>query len=111
MHGHDRIRILLQWCFNKPQPVWLDSRLFLEEREGTIGVYSRDTIILPNITCMYVTSYIPMLLNSPRLSEVVKIPKDLVLSVRSCSLSGLISVVPYGLDAQLCLSLALYAEM
>ena len=48
---------------------------------------------------------------SPRLSEVVKIPKDLVLSVRSCSLSGLITVVPYGVDAQLCLSLALYVEM
>ena len=42
---------------------------------------------------------------------MVKIPKDLVLSVRSCSLSGLISVVPYGLDAQLCLTLALYVEM
>ena len=42
---------------------------------------------------------------------MVKIPKDLVLSVRSCSLAGLISVVPYGLEAQLCLSLALYVEM
>jgi len=41
----------------------------------------------------------------------VKIPKDLVLSARSCSLSGLISVIPYGLDAQLCLSLALYVEI
>ena len=42
---------------------------------------------------------------------MVKIPKDVVLSARSCSLSGLISVIPYGLDAQLCLSLALYVEM
>ena len=42
---------------------------------------------------------------------MVKIPKDVVLSARSCSLSGIISVIPYGLDAQLCLSLALYVEM
>ena len=61
---------------------------------------------------MYVTSYIAMLsLLILRSSEVVKIPKDWVLSVRSCSLSDLISIAPYGLDAQLCLSLALYVEM
>ncbi|KAF8806667.1 SET domain-containing protein [Phlegmacium glaucopus] len=88
----DRSRILLQWCASKPHPIWFDSRLLVEERDSAIGVYSVDSFIPPKIT-------------------LVKIPKDLVLSVRSCSLSGLISVVPYGLDAQLSLSLALYIEI
>ena len=63
MDGPDRIRILLEWCTKRQHPIWLDSRLFLEERDGTIGVYSRDgdTFIPPNITCMSATSCIAML--------------------------------------------------
>lgn len=34
-----------------------------------------------------------------------------MLSVRSCSLAGVIANAPYGLAAQLSLSLALYVEM
>ena len=46
-----------------------------------------------------------------RFYSVVKIPKEVVLSVRTCFLAEHITFIPYGVGAQLSLSLALYSEM
>jgi len=46
-----------------------------------------------------------------RFHSVVKIPKEVVLSVRTCFLAEHIKFIPYGVGAQLSLSLALYSEM
>jgi hypothetical protein len=42
---------------------------------------------------------------------VARIPKEAVLSIRTCSLAKYIPVVSYGIGAQLSLTLALYVEM
>lgn len=52
MPGTDRIHNLLQWCANQPHPIWLDSRLLVEERGAAIGVYSTDKFIPPKVICM-----------------------------------------------------------
>ncbi|KAF8911619.1 hypothetical protein CPB84DRAFT_1762387 [Gymnopilus junonius] len=94
---HSQVNVLLEWC--AANCIFIDPHMRIaldvdedEGGRGCLGVYSTEKFIPPNYT-------------------LVRIPKDAVLSVRSCSLSGYIPFSPYGLEAQLALSLALYAEI
>ncbi|PPQ67954.1 hypothetical protein CVT26_005834 [Gymnopilus dilepis] len=92
---NNRVNVLLEWCARNH--VFIDPHIriaFIEDGVGcgTVGVFSTEEFIPPNYT-------------------LVRIPKAAVLSVRSCSLSNYIPFSPYGVGAQLTLSLALYVEI
>ncbi|KAF9479094.1 SET domain-containing protein [Pholiota conissans] len=87
----DKLRTLLEWCTENG--IIIDERISIgTDSQAGIAVYSEDDYIHPQTT-------------------LVKIPKSAILSVRSCSLEAVIPEAPYGLGAQLSLSLALYAEI
>ncbi|KAM6502690.1 hypothetical protein JOM56_002667 [Amanita muscaria] len=86
-----QISTLLAWC--ALNGLEIDSRLKLDWDPKTgIAVYSKGSNIPPN-------------------TKLVRIPRHAVLSTKSCTLSEHMSSTPYGLGAQLALSLALYAEI
>ncbi|KAF4621125.1 hypothetical protein D9613_000996 [Agrocybe pediades] len=88
----NQVNILLDWC--TANSVHLDPRISIVESHESNGicVYSKDSFIPPETT-------------------LVKIPKDAVLSTRTCSLAGIIPIIPFGLGAQLSLAVALHVEM
>ncbi|PPQ88992.1 hypothetical protein CVT25_005091 [Psilocybe cyanescens] len=87
----NQLSALLEWCI--ANGIFIDSQIRIgSDEQGDIGVYATDSFISPKQT-------------------LVRIPKDAILSVRTCSLAGFIPFNPYGLGAQLSLSMALYAEM
>jgi len=119
----DQVATLLEWC--AVNAILIDEQVCLsvgsEEHDGLsigLGVYSADAFIPPHTTRQSTPNGLPCgtsglthTVSNGLLFAVVKIRKDAVLSVRTCSLAQYISFVPYGLGAQLSLSLALYAEM
>ncbi|KAJ3747324.1 hypothetical protein DFH05DRAFT_799461 [Lentinula detonsa] len=85
-----KITTLLNWC--TINGIQIDKRLRLVPDVTGLAVYSGSTLIEASQT-------------------LVKIPKTAVLSVKSCSASQFIESSPYGLEAQLALSLALLIEI
>ncbi|EDR00548.1 uncharacterized protein LACBIDRAFT_313279 [Laccaria bicolor S238N-H82] len=86
----DSISLLLEWCANNS--VSIDPRLRIDfDEHGGLGVFSTEDVI-------------------PQDATLVRITKDSVLSTRSCSLADHIPPVPYGLGAQIALSMALYGS-
>ncbi|KIM35325.1 hypothetical protein M413DRAFT_79504 [Hebeloma cylindrosporum] len=82
-----KVGILLEWC--DANSISIDSTIRVEDHEqGGFGVFSANKFIPPNTT-------------------LVRIPKTSILSVRTCSLAGVVPFNPYGLGAQLSASLAL----
>lgn len=113
----DKAKVLSKWCADNS--IVMDERICIwtDNRTGIV-VRSEDDYIHPQTTRTYAINTSTFTHNSltrqcpfelDRL--VVKIPKTAVISVRSCSLAGVIPEAPYGLAAQLSLSLALYVEM
>ncbi|KAF8959934.1 hypothetical protein BDZ97DRAFT_1365609 [Flammula alnicola] len=89
----DRVKVLLEWC--AANSIFIDSQIRVgSNSQAGIGVFSEDCFIPPQTT-----------------RALVRIRKDSVLSVRTCSLAGVIPSNPYGLAAQLSLSLALHVEI
>ncbi|KJA28742.1 hypothetical protein HYPSUDRAFT_128800 [Hypholoma sublateritium FD-334 SS-4] len=87
----NKLNALEDWCAENS--IFLDDKIYLGNHgQSGIGVFSKSDHIQPQNT-------------------LSRISKTSVLSVRSCSLAGVISNAPYGLAAQLSLSLALYVEM
>ncbi|KAJ3880005.1 hypothetical protein F5051DRAFT_483120 [Lentinula edodes] len=85
-----RITTLLNWCTTIN--IEIDERLQIVPDAAGLTVYSSATPIEP-------------------LQTLVKIPRTAVLSAKSCSASQFIESSPYGLEAQLALSLALLVEI
>ncbi|KAJ3851944.1 hypothetical protein EV368DRAFT_83037 [Lentinula lateritia] len=85
-----RITTLLIWCTTIN--IEIDERLQIVPDAAELTVHSGATPIEP-------------------LQTLVRIPKTAVLSVKSCSASPFIESSPYGLEAQLALSLALLVEI
>jgi hypothetical protein len=108
MLGLDSISLLLEWCTKNS--VLIDPRLRIDfDEHGGLGVFSTENAIPQDATRMFEDLFYRRLSNA--LDLVVRIAKDSVLSTRSCSLADYIPPVPYGLGAQIALSLALYGEM
>ncbi|KAF9077619.1 hypothetical protein BDP27DRAFT_480769 [Rhodocollybia butyracea] len=85
-----QIETLLSWC--SAHNLQIDQRLQVVPDNTGLAVYSGAAFVNPSQT-------------------LIKIPKSAVLSVKSCSASQFIETSPYGLDAQLALSLALLIEL
>ncbi|EMD38232.1 hypothetical protein CERSUDRAFT_113385 [Gelatoporia subvermispora B] len=88
---NERLPILLRWLCERDIQID-DSIRVLDDPVSGISVVSTDKII-------------------ESASTIAWIPKSAILSVRSCSLAPNIPFAPYGHDAHLALSTALYAEL
>jgi len=114
MSARDKVKTLLQWC--AVNSISIDSRIQVRPQDtawsdADIGVFSMETYIPPDTTCMSIALSTKSYYAELNVYSVVRIPKEAILSVRSCSLANHIPVVSYGIGAQLSLSLALYVEM
>jgi hypothetical protein len=113
----ENVAVLLRWCADNSIVTDERIRISIDNQTGIV-VRSEDDYIHPQTTRTYAintSTFTHSSLTRQCLFEldrsVVKIPKTAVISVRSCSLAGAIPEAPYGLPAQLSLSLALYVEM
>ncbi|KAJ3827615.1 hypothetical protein F5880DRAFT_1474234 [Lentinula raphanica] len=106
-----KIAALLSWCTSKG--IEIDPRIHIAPDATGLAVYSGAALIEPSQTSEDIIIYIhdPQLISPLTHALVVKIPPKAVLSVKSCSASRIIESRPYGLDAQLALSLALLVEI
>ncbi|OCH92088.1 SET domain-containing protein [Obba rivulosa] len=86
----ERLPVLLQWVLE--HGIQIDDSIRLVDAHSGISVISTDKTIHPATT-------------------IVFIPKSAILSARSCSLAPHIPFAPYGHDAHLALSVAVYAEL
>lgn len=110
---HSKISNLLLWCSDNG--VLLDPRLRIEtDSDGSNMRVCSDAASIPahtiGIFMMICTS------NAGRTNEkftvlVAQIPRDSVLSAKSCSFSEFVTLIPHGIGAQFTLALALYGEM
>ena len=112
MQSH-QIAALLEWCGQNE--IWVDPRIRLHHDIQTgIGVFASD--VIQNSSTGVRSSYCYFLIHAGLIScgsKVAKIPKDQVLSSRSCSFSDVLEnfVNHKGHDATLVLSLAVCLEM
>ncbi|TFK65610.1 SET domain-containing protein [Pluteus cervinus] len=89
---HPKIYNLLLWCSDSG--VLLDPRLRIEtDSDGRNMRVCSDAVSIPAQTI------------------VVQIPRDSVLSAKSCSFSEFVTLIPHGIGAQFTLALALYGEI
>jgi hypothetical protein len=120
----DPINTLLAWC--SANRIQIDPRLRIIRHtdHAGVGVFCHDAEIgCPSTREFIFHVPVSMRARARIVSQkyliiavhsclpVVRIPKSAVLSVKSCSLSDSITPEPYGHEAHLALSLALYGEM
>jgi hypothetical protein len=107
MSTANQVSILLEWC--STNSIFIESTVRVDgDEQGGIGVFSADEFIPPNSTCMPISASVFCAIDD---EKVVRIPKTSIISVRTCSLAGVVPFNPYGVGAQLSCSLALYVEM
>ncbi|KAJ3841716.1 hypothetical protein F5878DRAFT_658263 [Lentinula raphanica] len=106
-----KIAALLSWCTSKG--IEIDPRIHIAPDATGLAVYSGAALIEPSQTSedIIISIHDPQLISPLTHALVVRIPPKAVLSVKSCSASRIIESRPYGLDAQLALSLALLIEI
>jgi hypothetical protein len=98
---------LLYWCSKRG--FWIDPRIQVNAGPCGVAVISRDISIPADSTREWTS--LSGTYNSKRMYEVVRIPRESVLSVKSSSITDLIPPHPHGRGAQLSLALALSVEL